>query len=361
MRTIRIAIIAYEGVAAINVTSPLEVFAAASRWAKRNSPQVSYQTLVLSPTGARITTDCGLRLDVDGGLTNGALFDTVIIPGGSGIFVSDTRDAIAGWLSANADSVKRTASICTGAFAIARTGLLDGRRVTTHWAHIRDLATRFPLLRSEPDAIFLRDGQFYSSAGATAGLDLGLALVEEDIGDSAALAIARELLIYRRRDGGQRQYADVPLVECERNAMIGKLASWISVHLEDDLSVDMLAEYSGLNYNELIRQFREAFGTTPAAFVKAMRMNAARQRLLSGESVVAIAKRYRFRNKGYFTQEFKWRYGITPEDYKNRFSSASSAKNDNVDLQRELLAPAIVHSDFAGISMYGSVRLQLAR
>src|SRR5262249_46801227 len=152
--------------------------------------------------------------------------DTVIIPGGSGVFADGVADPIADWLLSEVDSFRRIASVCTGVFAIVRTGLLDGRRVTTHWAHISDLRLQYPNVHPEPDAIFMRDDKFYSSAGASAGFDLALALVEEDLGDSAALAVARELLIYRRRDGGQRQYADVPALESAKAGIVGKLSVW---------------------------------------------------------------------------------------------------------------------------------------
>lgn len=353
MQTIRIGIVVYNGVAAINVTSPTEVFTAASRWAKRNSQPLKYDVQVLSLSGQHITTDSNLRLGADEVLSGDVSLDTVIIPGGTGIFADHAADPIARWLSSKADPLRRIASVCTGIFAIARTGLLDGRRVTTHWAHMSELKRQYPALRPEADAIFMRDEKFYSSAGASAGFDLALALVEEDLGDSAALAVARELLVYRRRDGGQRQYADVPALESAKGGTVAQLSGWISSHLEDDLSVTKLADYVGLSYNELVRQFREAFGTTPAAFVKAMRMDVARRKLLNGQSVAAIARRFRFKSKGYFTQEFKWRFGITPEDYKKRFSSAYSRFADDLELGTDTLPATTVHRDFAGVSMYG--------
>lgn len=353
MQAIRIGIVAYDGVAAINVASPVEVFGAAARWAGRTSSALTYETIVVSPSGDPITTDSNLRLEVNGRLSAGLLLDTVVIPGGSGIFSDGTVAPIARWLSRESGSVRRVASICTGIFAIAPTGLLDGRRVTTHWAHVRDLSWQYPSLRPEPDAIFLRDDKFSTSAGATAGLDLALALVEEDLGDAAALEVARELLIYRRRDGGQRQYADVPAIAPVKTGILGNLLAWISTHLEDDLSVANLANCVGLSYNELVLRFREAFGTTPAAFVKAMRMDAARRKLLNGETVAAIANRYRFHSKGYFSQEFTWRFGIAPEDYRKRFSSAFSVRGEKVELPRECPPAVAAYRDFAGFSLYG--------
>ena len=342
MRTIRIGILGYNGVAAMNLANSIHAFATASRIAESNGIDARYQTDLLSIDGNDISTDSGLV--VHASEVDPAEFGTLIVPGGSALLEETNRNRLAEYVSLLAPKAKRIAALCTGAYALAATGLLNGRRVATHWAYARDLADRFPKLRVNPNAIFIRDDRFYTSAGGTAGLDLIIALIEEDLGDQIALAVARQLLVYRQRDGGQRQFAETPTIDTNRHGRMGQLVEWIQAHLEDDLSVTNLARQVCLSYNELVLQFREAFNSTPAAFVKALRMYESRRYLLCGDNVTAVAKRFRFRSLGYFVQEFTWRFGITPHAYRHRFSSVGwstrEGNNGNSLINEEPWSPA---------------------
>ena len=327
MRTLRIAVLGYDGVAAMNLANSTHAFAVASRIAEANRIDLKYETSLRSIEGTDISTDSGLVFRTS--KIDSSIFDTIIVPGGSALLEENHRNRIAGCISLLAPDARRIAALCTGAYAIAATGLLNGRRVATHWAYARDLAYRFSKLRVDPNAIFIRDDRFYTSAGGTAGLDLIIGMIEEDLGDSIALAVARQLLVYRQRDGGQRQFAETPKIDIDRHGRMRMLFEWIRAHLEDDFSVKNLAEQACLSYNELVLQFREAFGATPAAFVKALRMYESRRYLLRGDSVSDVAKRFRFRSKGYFVQEFTWRFGITPHDYRHRFSAVGWSSKRN--------------------------------
>ncbi|MEP7071234.1 MAG: AraC family transcriptional regulator [Verrucomicrobiota bacterium] len=332
----RVAIIGYDGVAAINIAGPLEVFSLAQRFD-------GYEILTLACKGRAFVTDSNLRITADGELSDTTEVDTLIIPGGSGIFVDETRVIIAEWLAEYGPRVRRVASICTGVYALAESGLLKGRRVTTHWQRARDLAARFNEVRVEESAIVLQDGRFYTSAGATAGIDLALHLITEDCGKEAAREIAQVLLVYLRRDGGQEQYS-VPMdfretatvVRAELNGDgMSKLARWIGSNLERKLDVETLARRVLLTKWEFAELFKENFGTTPALFIKNARFNEARRRLLDGISAREVAKALKLGDPNYFIQEFRRRFGALPDEYQRRFGEVGVDESTEEDLQRE--------------------------
>jgi len=212
------------------------------------------------------------------------------------------------------------ASVCTGVYGLAASGLLDGRRVTTHWMFTADLARRFPRLRVEPNALFVKDGPFYTSAGVTSGIDLSLALVEEDFGPQVALAVARMLVVYLKRDGGQEQYSEPLRFQTQSSDRFSELAAWMAGHLHQDLSVEALAGRACVCSRHFSRRFKDAFGSTPAAFVADLRLNEARRLLSSGTSPVeAIAASVGFGGADSFRRAFERRFGITPTGYRGRF------------------------------------------
>jgi transcriptional regulator GlxA family with amidase domain len=325
----RIAIIGYDGVAAINVAGPLEVFSKATRQNNADERTPCYNVSFVASRGSQCLSDTGVIFcESPPSADSKEPFDTIIVPGGSGLRRPDTCAEVARWVTEHADGARRIASICTGIYALASTGLVDGRSVTTHWEHAREVSQRFPRLNVEESALFLKDGRFYSSAGATAGIDLSLALIGEDFGQEVALNIARRLLVYLVRDGGQEQYSEPKQAKFNPDAeeqsvskgRMNQLVRWVTEHLGDDLKLDRLAKRACLTKNNLWEQFSKTFGVSPALFVKNLRFNEARRRLSRGENAGDVARALGLRDE-YFNQEFRRRFGALPYEYQRRFGS----------------------------------------
>ena len=204
---------------------------------------------------------------------------------------------------------------------------MDGRRATTHWSYVAEIAARYPALRIEPDAIFIRDGCFSTSAGVTAGIDLSLALVEEDLGPTAALAIARMLVVYLKRPGGQRQFSEPLRFQVRAAGRFADLAAWIPANLKEDLSVEALARRVNCSPRHFARLFKEAFGASPAEFVEALRLAEAAERILSSTSTIdAVAASVGYASGTVFRRAFERRFGVTPSLYRDRFSRKIAAE-----------------------------------
>jgi transcriptional regulator GlxA family with amidase domain len=322
MRPRRIGILGYEGVTAINLVGPVECFTSAARVDDKARELPAYEVVLVAAGERHFATDSGLKFTADVALADAREIDTFIIAGGSALRSGNLADEIASSLRARAGEFRRIVSICSGIYAVAPTGLLDGRTVTTHWRFAGDVSQRFPALRMNARELFVKDGKFYTSGGATAGIDLAIALIQEDFGDEVALSVARTMLAYRRRDGDQEQYADPPRVNGIETEKIGELAHWVERNLDSRLSLDDLARRSGLTSAKINERFKEGLGTTPAAFVKRLRLDECRRRLARGESVEEVAKFVRFGSKYYFEREFRWQFGIGPEEYRFRFAAA---------------------------------------
>ncbi|HEX9109491.1 MAG TPA: helix-turn-helix domain-containing protein, partial [Longimicrobiales bacterium] len=220
-----------------------------------------------------------------------------------------------------APSVRRIASVCTGLYGLAPTGLLDGRRVTTHWSATADIARRYPALEVDGDAIYVKDGRYYTSAGVTAGIDLALALIEEDFGGQVALAVAREMVVYLKRPGGQQQFSEPLRFQMRGGGDFGDLAAWIHAHLSADLSVEALAARACRSVRHFSRTFSQAFGMTPAAFVEELRLGEASRRLSSPRANVAtVARSVGYGRSDVFCRAFTRRFGVSPQAYRRRFA-----------------------------------------
>jgi transcriptional regulator GlxA family with amidase domain len=219
-----------------------------------------------------------------------------------------------------ATQARRVASVCTGAFLLAAAGVLDGRRATTHWKYCARLAQRFPAVRVEPDPIFLCDGPVWTSAGVTAGIDLALALVEEDLGRAVALAVARYLVVFLKRPGGQAQFSAALSLQAADDKF-GTLHDWINGHLASDLSLSVLADQAGMSERSFSRRYAEATGQTPARAIERLRVEAAR-RLLSESRlpVKRIAQRCGFGAEETMRRSFLRLLAVTPQDYRSRFT-----------------------------------------
>jgi transcriptional regulator GlxA family with amidase domain len=229
------------------------------------------------------------------------------------------------WVLKEEGRTRRVASICTGIYGLAPTGLLDGRRVTTHWRFARDAAERFPALKMNPDPLFIKDGKFYTSAGVTAGIDLALALIEEDWGRRMALKVARELVVYLKRPGGQEQFSEPLQFQTQAADRFNEIATWIAGNLQQDLSVETLASKAALCPRHFRRRFKTTFGENPATYVEGLRLGEVRRRLTTtGQTVEAIATSVGFNDADSMRRVFRRRFGVAPADYRARFRSSKT-------------------------------------
>ncbi|MFJ9575954.1 GlxA family transcriptional regulator [Streptomyces sp. NPDC101191] len=313
-----VLVVLFEGVQSLDVTGPVEVFAGAARAAGRPD---AYPIRTASLDGGPVRSHSGLRLLPDTTLAD-AVADgpphTLLVPGGEGTRAPDP--ALVAWLRGHAPDAQRLVSVCTGALLLAEAGLLDGHRVTTHWVACDHLARRHPEVEVDPEPIFVRDGRLATSAGVTAGIDLALALVEEDLGRDAALTVARHLVVFLRRPGNQAQFSAQLAAQTARREPLRDLQHWIAEHPEDDLSVEALAARARLSPRHFARAFQAETGTTPGRYVDRVRLEHAR-RLLE-ESVQGVQEVARA--AGYGTPEamrraFVKALGTAPADYRRRF------------------------------------------
>jgi transcriptional regulator GlxA family with amidase domain len=307
----------------LDAVGPCEVFSMANRAWQELHPELPepYRVEIISTGSAsRIDTSSGLTLlagaplaDFDGEI------DTLLIPGGTDLSAA-LRDAnLLRWLRAIAPQVRRVGSICTGAFVLAAAGLLDGRSATTHWQECERLAHEYPGTRVERDRIYVRDGNVYTSAGVTAGMDLALALVEEDLGRDVALKVAQTLVMFVRRPGGQSQSsALLDSLTAERQPLRDLLV-WVAEHLGEDLSVEALAGRVNMSVRNFSRTFRRGFGKTPARFVEALRVDAARRLMEQSDARMEhIARECGLRTGNAMRRSFLRVVGIAPSDYRER-------------------------------------------
>jgi transcriptional regulator GlxA family with amidase domain len=232
---------------------------------------------------------------------------------------------VAGWMKQRAKTTRRIASVCTGIYGLAATGLLDGRRVTTHWRFAADVARRFPALRMNPNALFVKDAQFYTSAGVTAGIDLALAMIEEDFGSKVALAAAREMVVYLKRAGGQEQYSEPLQFQTKSSDRFAELVTWMTNNPTAAMSVEILARRASLSPRQFFRRFKEHFGSSPAMFVETLRLNEARRRLSAGElSIDTVAESVGFKGRDSFRRAFTRRFRVTPSKFRRNFALADA-------------------------------------
>ena len=310
-----VAFLVYDEVTLLDVAGPAEVFKEANRFG------ADYRIVLLSPTGADVTSNLGVRVAVDGAVAPESAFDTFLVPGSDLYPRTPVPDELADAVRAPATVAARVVSVCTGAFVLAAAGLLDGKRATTHWKVAHELAARCPTCRVEPDAIYVRDGSTYTSAGVTAGIDLALALVEEDLGRSVALAVARYLVVFLKRPGGQAQFSTALSLQTAEDKF-GALHDWIAKHLADDISLPALARQAGMSERSFSRRYVEATGLTPVHAVERLRVEAAR-RLLSESRlpVKRISQRCGFGSEETMRRSFLRLLATTPQDYRSRFSA----------------------------------------
>ncbi|GAA2938879.1 MULTISPECIES: GlxA family transcriptional regulator [Streptomyces] len=313
MKQRTVLVVLFDGVQSLDVSGPMEVFAGASRF-----PAVSYELSTASPGGAPVRCTSGLTLVPDGALEDAAVPDMLLVPGGRGTRAPDPE--LIDWLRAHAPRAGRLVSVCSGALLLAEAGQLDGHRVTTHWAVCDRLAREHPAVEVDPDPIFVRDGRLATSAGVTAGIDLALALVEEDHGREVALAVARHLVVFLRRPGNQAQFSAQLTAQTAARAPLREVQHWITEHPDADLCVEALAARARLSPRHFARAFQAETGLTPGRYVERVRLEQAR-RLLEDttDGITGIA-----RASGYGTPEamrraFVKALGTAPAEYRRRF------------------------------------------
>jgi transcriptional regulator GlxA family with amidase domain len=312
----RIVVVAFPDVLSLDVTGPSEVFSIAERLGHH-----PYALEVVASRAAPLRTSSGLRLVPDRAITacRGPI-DTLVVPGGLGTAAARGDEKLVAWIRAAATRSRRVASVCTGAFLLAKAGLLDGRRATTHWNSCAALQRNHPEITVEPDSIFVRDGDVYSSAGVTAGIDLALALVEADAGRDAALEVARQLVVFVQRPGGQAQFSAQLAHPPARRDVLRDLQAWLPDHLDEDLSVEALAERAFMSPRNFARAFRDEVGVTPAAYVAELRLERARVELEAGDAPVeAVARRCGFGTVETMRRTFQRRLHASPAEYRDRF------------------------------------------
>ncbi len=328
MKRRRIGFLGFDGVQALDVVGPADAFGsdAFAIMDEENTgvPPQPYEVVIIGLQGKRFTTSCGLSMHADAVVPTAMGLDTLIVPGGSGLRRPGVADAAARWIGARARHVRRLASVCTGIYGIAPTGLLDGRHVATHWSAIGDIERRFPRLIVDPDALYLKDGNLYTSAGITAGIDLALAMIEEDCGSRAALAVARELVVYFKRPGGQQQFSEPLRFQIETADRFADVVTYIQSHLRADLSVATLAKRAFLSPRQFARAFKERFGITPAGFVNEARLAEARVRLSTRSvRIEAVARSVGYVSEDVFRRAFRRRFGVSPSSYRRQFRYSS--------------------------------------
>jgi len=308
-------IVAFKGVQALDVTGPWEVLHTAGRIA-----HASADLLLVSPDGNAVRSESGLRLGVDGAIGEIEQLDTLIVAGGNGAQEALRDASLVASIRRLSGRARRTAGVCTGAFLLAEAGLLDGRRATTHWWRCEQLARRYPAVTVEPDPIFVRDGNILTSAGVTAGMDLALALAEQDHGREVALQTARMLVVYARRAGGQSQFSVQLAHQSAERQPLRELQAWIAEHPDSDLSVGALAGRLHLSERQLSRVFRSELGATPAAYVEQTRVERARSMLeTNGDSLELVARRCGFAGAEVMRRAFQRRVSTSPSEYRRRF------------------------------------------
>lgn len=319
MKTVAFAL--FPGVQLLDVAGPMDVFAEANRFV---APEDGYRITMVGGEGRPVRASNGACLMPDLAFADaGENWDLVLVPGGPALPDQAPAAPMLDWLTRATPRADRYGSICTGAFVLGHAGLLDDRHATTHWQDAPRLAQQFPRAHVDPDRIYVRDGAMMTSAGVTAGIDLSLALVAEDHGDAVARAVAKRLLVFVQRQGGQSQFSPYLQTPTDETSVLARVQRHVQEHLAEALSVDGLAAAMTMSSRNFARIFAREAGITPAEFVQRARVDAARGLLESGDlQLKAVAYRCGFGSAARMRQVFLQRLGVTPTEYRSRFRPA---------------------------------------
>ncbi|OBA82026.1 AraC family transcriptional regulator [Mycobacterium sp. 1164966.3] len=312
-----VVIVVFNGVKLLDAVGPAEVFAEANRFG------ANYRLEVASVDGRDVKTSIGTRFGVDRRISSFESADTVIVAGGDNLVGRPIDPALIEALRTVPLRTRRLASVCTGSFILAQAGLLNGRRATTHWRHTGRLARAFPDVGVEPDAIFVRDGDIFTSAGVSSGIDLALALVERDYGPELVRQVARSLVVYLKRAGGQSQFSVLVEADPPPESALRVVTDAITANPADDHSVKKLAARASMSTRQLTRLFQSELGMTPARYVESVRIDSARAALDAGRTVTETARMAGFGTTETLRRVFLNHLGISPKAYRDRFRTAS--------------------------------------
>jgi transcriptional regulator GlxA family with amidase domain len=317
--TRQVTVVVFDGCSLLDVAGPTEVF----RMASLLGAQPGYRIVVASSDGGKSCCDSGITVVADTSVDDSSLeeeTDTLLVAGGFGVEAFIENPGAVHHLRRLSARARRTTSVCTGALALARAGLLDGYRATTHWAQCEILQRDYPLVKVEADRIYVHDLDRWTSAGVTAGIDLALALVDDDHGAELAHAVAGALVVFARRPGGQTQFSVQLQTQQARTPAIAELQRWLPDHLAEDLGIEQLARQAKMSPRTFARTFRRETGTTPAVFIEQLRIEAAKRHLVSSDlTIQAVAARVGFRRPEVLLRAFTRRVGTTPSSYRDHF------------------------------------------
>jgi transcriptional regulator GlxA family with amidase domain len=316
--------VVFDGVQSLDLTGPLEVFNGADQHPAARQ-HGGYDVCVAAPDPGPVVTSSGLSLLPHAVLSDlRGPIDTLVVAGGDGTYRAVDRPELVREVRRLAKRARRVTSVCSGAFLLAEAGLLDGRRATTHWSRCAAFAERYPAVTVDPDPIFVRDGNVATSAGVTAGMDLALALVEEDLGRDAALIVARMLVLFLRRPGNQSQFSAQLSGQLADRDEIRELQRWVTDHPGADCTVEALARHAGMSPRHLTRVFTEQVGVTPARYVERTRVEHARRRLEeSTDPIEVVVAQCGFGTAETMRRAFVRALGIPPAEYRRRFRAVA--------------------------------------
>jgi transcriptional regulator GlxA family with amidase domain len=323
----RILFVAYPGITALDLVGPHEVFTAAAEVSRRMGGEAgAYRVEVAAMEPGMLRTTRGLAVVAESSLASvRGRIDTLVVVGGEGAYHASTDCELVTWVQRAARRSRRVASVCTGAFLLAAAGVLEGRRATTHWRNCKDLARMYPGVTVDSDPIFVRDGNVWTSAGVTAGMDLALALVDDDLGRDVALMTARQLVLFVQRPGGQSQFSAQLGAQVAARDPLRDLQHRIAEHPEEDHAVARLAARVAMSPRHFARVFRDEVGSTPAAYVETVRVEVARRLLeTTGLSASEIARTAGFGSPETMRRAFARRIGTSPIEYRERFRPAQA-------------------------------------
>jgi transcriptional regulator GlxA family with amidase domain len=365
-RTKSIGILGFEGISVADVAGPLEALAAARTDVDGDKIRACYDARLIAVGARTFRSESNLVLTAKETLSQALDLDTVIIPGGIGIREGETRRKVVDWLLANSARLNRIVSVCTGIYPLAQSGLIEGRKIATHWRFAQDVARRFPKIRVDPSASFLKDGPFYTCGGGNAATELTLALIDEDYGPRVALAVAREVCTRLRPLGDHNDTLDPSQFVCGPSDRLAELPAWIAGHLNDNLSVEVLAERACLCPRHFSRLFKRVFRSTPANFVETLRIDEARRQLLQARvSVESVAAAVGFKDSDSFRRAFERRLGVNPGAFRKRRFSIVVDRNKTATSHNHLSKLSALTQKAGGrhkdLAAAGSMRLRHAR